>query len=132
MAGRDPTISKSASVLVVEDEAHMLLLLEKILIRRGYRVLKASNGQAALDMYQRHKGEIDAIMLDMGLPKISGRDVLRQIMSQNPDVNVVVTSGYIKPELKLEISHRRIKFVRKPYTPDDVCNALQDLIESAS
>ena len=71
-------------VLLAEDELSMLYLLEKLFLRRGYQILKATNGQEALDIYQRHKDDIAVILLDMGLPKISGHDVLHKIRSENP------------------------------------------------
>ena len=117
-------------VLLAEDEPSMLFLLERLLVRRGYQILKATNGQEALDVYQRHKDEIAVVLLDLGLPKISGRDVLHKIRSENPDVKVIVTSGYVEPEMKLEIEGANVKFLPKPYTPDGVFNALQSLGET--
>ena len=120
-------------VLLAEDEANMLFLLEKLFLQRGYQILKATNGQAALDIYQQHKEEIDVVLLDMGLPKISGRDVLLKIRSENPDVKVIVTSGYIEPAIKSEIDRaRRIEFLHKPYTPDDLFKTLRSLTETTS
>jgi CheY-like chemotaxis protein len=116
-------------VLLAEDELSMLYLLEKLFLRRGYQILKATNGQEALDIYQRHKDEIAVIFLDMGLPKISGRDVLHKIRSENPDVKFIVSSGYVDPEMKFEMEGANVKFLQKPYTPDGVFNALQSLAE---
>lgn len=120
----------AGTVLLAEDELSMLYLLEKLFVRRGYQILKATNGQEALDIYQRHKDEIAVILLDMGLPKVSGRDVLHKIRSENPDVKVIVTSGYIEPEIKLEIEGAYVRFLPKPYTPDGVFDALQSLGET--
>jgi CheY-like chemotaxis protein len=117
-------------VLLAEDELSMLYLLEKLFLRRGYEILKATNGQEALDIYQRHKDDIAVILLDMGLPKISGCDVLHKIRSENPAVKVIVTSGYIDPEIRLEIEGANVKFLPKPYTPDGVFNALESLAET--
>jgi CheY-like chemotaxis protein len=99
-------------------------------LRRGYQILKATNGQEALDLYQRHKHDIAVIFLDMGLPKISGRDVLHKIRSENPDVKVIVTSGYVDPEVKLEMEGANVRFLPKPYTPDGVFNALESFTET--
>jgi two-component system cell cycle sensor histidine kinase/response regulator CckA len=118
------------TVLIAEDEANMLHLLEKIFLRRGYKVLKANNGQSALEIYQRHKDEIDVVLLDMGLPKISGREVLLKLRSENPDVKVIITSGYIEPSIKSQLDHARVKFLHKPYTPADVFKTLQSLTTS--
>src|SRR5262245_58518771 len=120
----------SLSVLVVEDNRHMLFLAERILRSQGCSVLTADNGQAALDICQQRRGDIDVVLLDLGLPGISGQDVLRQIISEDPQVKVIVTSGYLEPETFKE-SAGRIEFLHKPYTPDQVVDALKKLTGAA-
>jgi PAS domain S-box-containing protein len=118
------------TILLVEDEKRMLHLLEKTLLRQGYRVLTAYDGEKALEIYQRHNGTIDAVLLDIGLPKIAGRDVLHQMQRQNPAVRVVIASGYLDPALKSEIYEMGVQhFVDKPYRLDQVVHTLQSLIE---
>ena len=125
------TANGARTVLLAEDQANMLHLLEKIFLRLGYKVLKATDGQTALEIYQRHKEEINVLMLDMGLPKISGREVLLTIRSEKPDAKVIFTSGYIEPSMKSQIDHACVKFLQKPYTPNDVFKTLQSLATTA-
>lgn len=63
------------TILVVEDEKLMVRLLEKFLSGQGYQVLVASDGEQAIEAYCRHKSEIDVVLLDVGLPKLSGVNV---------------------------------------------------------
>ncbi|HSC43631.1 MAG TPA: response regulator, partial [Candidatus Binatia bacterium] len=121
------------TILVVEDEKNMMKLLYKVLARYGYKILTASDGETAVDIYQHNKEAIDVVLLDLGLPKMSGREVLRKIKNENPDVKVIIASGYLEPELKSEIDRSGVKyFVPKPYRPDEVVQALQSLIEKDS
>ena len=121
------------TILVVEDEKNMMKLLYKVLARHGYKILTASDGETAVDIYQHNKEAIDAVLLDLGLPKMTGREVLRKIKNENPDAKVVIASGYLEPELKSEIDRSGVKyFVPKPYRPDEVVQALQSLIEKDS
>ncbi len=121
------------TILLVEDEKDMLHLVEKILLRSGYRVLTANDGEQALEVYQRHNASIDVVLLDIGLPKIAGGDVLRKMRQQNPAVKVAVASGYLDPGVKAEISEAGVQhFVDKPYRLDQVVNTLQCLIEEKS
>ena len=126
------TSNGAGTVLIAEDEVNMLHLLEKIFLRRGYKVLKATNGQSALEIYHEHKDEIAVVLLDMGLPKICGREVLFTIISENPDMKIIVTSGYIEPSMKSQLDHARVKFLHKPYTPEDVFKTVQSLAATAS
>jgi two-component system cell cycle sensor histidine kinase/response regulator CckA len=118
------------TVLLVEDEKNMLDLLEKILLRHGYQVLAATNGETALDICQRHKETIDAVLLDIGLPKLAGQDVLRKMKQEKPDVKIVIASGYLEPELKSEIDRAGVKnFLQKPYLPNEVIKIFQSVID---
>jgi CheY-like chemotaxis protein len=121
------------TILVVEDERNMMKLLYKVLERHGYKILTASDGETAVETYQHSKEAIDVVVLDLGLPKMTGREVLRHIKNENPDVKVVIASGYLEPEVKSEIDRAGVKyFVPKPYSPDEVVQALQSLIEKES
>jgi PAS domain S-box-containing protein len=121
------------TILLVEDEKNMLDLLEKTLGRQGYQVLAAADGEKALNIYRRSKEAIDVVMLDLGLPKVAGGDVLLKIKNENPDVKVVIASGYLEPKLKSEIDRAGVKhFLSKPYKPDEVVRTLQSLIEGES
>ena len=123
----------NGTILLVEDEKNMLDLLEKNLVRHGYQVLAAADGETALNIYRRSKEAIDVVLLDIGLPKVAGGDVLLKIKNENPDVKVVIASGYLEPKLKSEIDRAGVKhFLSKPYRPDEVVRTLQSLIEGKS
>jgi two-component system, cell cycle sensor histidine kinase and response regulator CckA len=135
MTRRESLGSKRAAsrgtILLVEDEENMVHLLRKVLSRHGYQALVALDGEEAIDLYHRHKLEIDVVLLDLGLPKIAGWDVILKMKEENPGVKVVVASGYIEPELKSEMYRAGVKdFVYKPYTIDHVVETLQTLIEN--
>jgi two-component system, cell cycle sensor histidine kinase and response regulator CckA len=64
---------------------------------------------------------------------MAGRDVLLNIKNENPDVKVIIASGYLEPQLKSEIDKAGVKyFLSKPYRPDEVVRTLQSLIEGKS
>jgi two-component system cell cycle sensor histidine kinase/response regulator CckA len=139
-AGRKPALPRESmatspsrctpTVLIVEDEESMLYVLEKTLVNRGYKVLTASDGELALRIYQRHKASIDVVFLDMGLPKLSGRDVLFKIKQENQDAKIVVSTGYFEEEFKSDFEQAGIKHVlQKPYVLDHLLETLQRVIE---
>jgi signal transduction histidine kinase/ActR/RegA family two-component response regulator len=128
-----PAPSNGATVLLVEDEQSMLYVLEKTLLKHGYKVLKATDGDMAVDIHRRDKETIDVVMLDLGLPKMAGLDVLLKIKQEKPDAKVVIASGYLEPELRSEIDRAGVKyFLLKPYMLDEVLKTFQRLIERAS
>jgi CheY-like chemotaxis protein len=115
------------TVLVVEDEENMVYLLRKALLRHKCGVFVALDGEQAIDLYQRHKQDIDVVLLDIGLPKLSGWDIISRMKQENPNIRVFVTSGYLEPDLRSKLKQAGVQgFIEKPYTPDDVVQMLCD------
>jgi two-component system, cell cycle sensor histidine kinase and response regulator CckA len=113
------------TVLVVEDEHLMRRLLERILSSQDTSVLLAADGQEALDIYRGHSGEINVVLLDLGLPKISGWEVFNYLKQQNPDLCIVVASGYMEPDVKSRMHDAGVEhFIEKPYRLDQLVQTL--------
>ena len=122
-----------ATILIVEDEPGMVCLLEEVFSSHGYQVLMASDGEQAIEVYRCYKLRIDVVLLDVGLPKIAGWHVFLKIKEENPDVRVVIASGYLDPKMKAEMSGAGVKhFVDKPYTLNELVETVQNLIETKS
>lgn len=118
------------TILIVEDEPRMLRLLEKVLSRHGYEVLAASDGEQAIEVYRCYKPRIGVVLLDVGLPKTTGWQVLLKMKEENPDVRVVIASGYLEPKMKAEMSGAGVRhFVNKPYRLAEVEKTVRSLIE---
>ena len=125
-----PGDSHSRTILVVEDERLMRRLLERILCANDTSVLLAADGQEAVDIYRDHKLEIGVVLLDLGLPKLSGWEVFENLKQQNPDVCVVVASGYLDPDLKSRMHDAGVAyFIEKPYKLSELLSTLHGLIE---
>ena len=118
------------TILVVEDERLMLRLLEKVFSREGYQVLAVPDGEEAVEVYHRYKLKIDAVLLDVGLPKMTGWQVLSKLKQANPDVRVVIASGYLEPKRKAEMSTAGVKgFVNKPYRIDELVKTIGNVLK---
>jgi two-component system, cell cycle sensor histidine kinase and response regulator CckA len=122
---RETTTHTRHTVLVVEDEQLMRRLLERILSSQDTSVLLAADGQEALDIYRDHRGEINVVLLDLGLPKISGWEVFNYLKQQNPDLCIVVASGYMEPDVKSRMHDAGVEhFIEKPYRLDQLVQTL--------
>jgi two-component system cell cycle sensor histidine kinase/response regulator CckA len=117
------------TILVVEDEEKMVYLLRKALVRNDLEVLVALDGEQALYLYHRHKHHISAVLMDIGVPKLSGWDIILRMKEENPNVKVVVASGYIEPDLKSKLQRTGVHgFIEKPYNPNDVVQLLRNIL----
>lgn len=127
---RETTTHARHTVLVVEDEQLMRRLLERILSSRDTSVMLAADGQEAIDIYRDHKGEINVVLLDLGLPKVSGWEVFNNLRQQNPDVCIVVASGYMEPDVKSRMHDAGVEhFIEKPYRLDQLVETLYGVME---
>lgn len=119
------------TILLVEDEQMLLSLVKELLEGHGYKVLTAYDGAEAVDTYERLGQEIDLVLTDIGLPKLSGWDVCRRILARNPDAKVIVASGYIDPNVKSDLKDSMAKeFIHKPYLPEDVLKRIRNVLDS--
>lgn len=121
----------SGTILIVDDEASFLTIVAEYLTSFGYRTLTASKGIEALDLFTKHKDEIDVIVLDMNMPEISGPDIARKICALRPDSNIIISSGYANCSIDyLDPTH--VAFLKKPYDLKDLLNAIGTLLNAKS
>jgi two-component system, cell cycle sensor histidine kinase and response regulator CckA len=123
---------EAATVLMVEDEPALRYPVAKILRNRGFQVIEAADGRAAVDLFQGREAEIDVVLLDMSLPFLSGSEVLRELRQTHPAVRVVLTSAYGEESVMESIDGGRPwAFIRKPYSAKDLAELLWKASRSA-
>lgn len=116
-------------ILVVEDELPMLNLLKKILEDAGFRVLMAKDGIEAIDVYSRHQSEVDLVLCDMALPKLGGWTVYLALKERNPQVKMILTSGYLDPKVKSDMVKGGVRdFIPKPYVPETIVKSVRQAL----
>ena len=119
------------TILIVEDETYMLRLLVRFFSRHGYRVLQAIDGEQAVELYRHHGKEIDAVLLDIRLPKKSGEQVFQEIKMMNSAVKVIMASGFLDPKPKIAMTLAGVKhFVDKPYVMTEVLGIVEDMLST--
>ncbi|WP_395742977.1 ATP-binding protein [Prosthecobacter sp.] len=121
------------TILVVDDEAPVRSIAMNMLGFLGYRVLEAGDGQQALDILLRSKEKVDAVLLDIYMPKLSGRDTFKELRAVGNDVPVVVCSGFvIDPDEFTILSQGRtppVDIMLKPYSLDGLSKALAKAVQ---
>jgi PAS domain S-box-containing protein len=123
----------NGTILLVDDEERQLDLIRSFLKDNGYRVLVARDGGEAVDLHRRHKDEIAAVVLDLGLPGLNGWEAFLKMKQAQPEVRTIVTSGYIKAELRSEMIRQGVAaIVHKPYMPDDLMAKIDAAISESA
>ncbi|HZS03518.1 MAG TPA: response regulator [Blastocatellia bacterium] len=118
------------TILVVEDEPIVLLVAQQVLSDYGYTLLAAANGRDALATFRNRPGEISLVITDMWMPEMTGTDLLCELRRTNPDVRVLLTSGYsVSPDLKKAITEG-FPFLQKPYRGDELAKMVREILDS--
>lgn len=108
-------------ILVIDDEQIMRDGSSRILSKDGWGVITAENGQSGLEVIQRRSDEIDVILLDLMMPGMSGMEVLDRIRGIDPNLLVIVITGYATVESAVEAMKKgAYDFIPKPFTPDQL------------
>ena len=110
------------TILVVEDQALLLLLSEEVLTEAGYRVLIAADASRAMELSSREP--IDLLVTDLSLPGISGRALAERLQASKPALAVLYTSGYPNEPLLAPDA----AFLAKPFTPEMLLEAVAGLV----
>jgi PAS domain S-box-containing protein len=116
-------VGGTETVLLVDDEPMIRNLGRTILQRYGYKVLLAEDGLEALDVYRREAGRIDLVILDLTMPRLSGRDTHRALLQIDPHAHVLFASGYSAANISEE--EGVLGFISKPYRPQELANTVR-------
>jgi PAS domain S-box-containing protein len=127
--------SKSAlggteTVLLVDDEKTILEVVQDMLIRFGYTALVAENGESALEIFQKEKGRINVVILDLNMPGMGGQKCLVELLSINPEAKVIIASGYTanrKVQEALDIG--ALTFLPKPYYHTEILRKIREVCD---
>jgi PAS domain S-box-containing protein len=111
-------------VLVADDEPNVRRSLGLLLRLGGHSVVECAGGREAVEVYARAWREIDVVILDVMMPDLGGRDVYARLRAANPDVRVIVSSGFSVGGIDALARERGVQVLQKPYTADQLARAL--------
>lgn len=120
----------SETVLVVDDEEALRLLVGQVLERSGYRVLAAGEGAAALNRAGEHDGPIHLLVTDLILPGLTGLDLAERLAISRPDMKVLYISGHsdlgvVRPGA----IEPGLAFLQKPFTPSALLGKVRHVLD---
>ncbi len=103
-------------ILVIDDEEPVRDAVTDILDLEGLSVLTAPDGQTGIELYRARQAEIDLIILDLSMPGLTGEETFRELRQINPQVRIMLSSGYSHDEVISRFAgQREVAFIQKPY-----------------
>jgi CheY-like chemotaxis protein len=121
------------TILLVDDEESLLALGARMLEHLGFSVLTAADGREAVELYRERGKEIDLVLMDLTMPHMDGAKAFGELRRLNPDVRVVVTSGYSPEDVASRFAGKGLAGVlQKPYTLAKLRESLARLLPKRS
>ncbi|HKW51622.1 MAG TPA: ATP-binding protein, partial [Candidatus Eisenbacteria bacterium] len=122
------------AILVVDDDASLRALVSEILRLHGYTVIEASNGETALTMLENNGSVIDAVVTDVVMPNVNGRELVRRATKARPNLPMLLMSGYVgdNAEALGSLLSPRVAFIQKPFNQDALLEKLRDILSGSA
>jgi CheY-like chemotaxis protein len=122
---------KRQSLMVVDDEPMALVLAKRVLTEADFAVVTAQSGFECLDLFRKRPHHFDLILLDLSMPSMDGEETFGRLRSINPDVVVLLSTGFIAEErLDRMLSAGMAGFLRKPHGPDELVANIRAVLET--
>lgn len=131
MSNKLPALSKrNKTILVADDDKPVLTVVKTLLETLNYTVIPAQSGPEAIKAYQNDWRAIDLIILDMTMPEMSGDEAFGKIRMINPNVPVLIMSGYAPEEnIAKVLSQPKTDFLEKPFKLESFAAKVRKLLD---
>lgn len=125
-----PPEGGTETILIAEDNEEVRELTKNVLEQYGYRVIEASNGEEAVNKYREHREHVQLVIMDVIMPRKSGKEAVDEISRINPAVKVLFTSGYAAEALDVKsILQEKIDFISKPVAPNSLLTRIRGILD---
>jgi two-component system cell cycle sensor histidine kinase/response regulator CckA len=123
-------VKGTGTILLIEDELAVIEVLRKLLEHLGYKVIEAKTGKEAIRLVRVYDGDINLAILDVFLPDMNGNKVYALLKEYNPDLKVIVCSGYsIEGPAQEILDAGAHGFIQKPFTIEELSEKLNELLQ---
>ena len=118
------------TILLVEDEPVLRELARTVLQSYNYKVLEASHGVEALQVFEEHQGTVDLLLTDMVMPEgMTGRELAEKLRTAKPELKIIYTSGYSADVMGPDLESMNAMFLQKPYPPPQLAQIVRDCLD---
>ena len=123
--------SAPPTVLLVEDEASVRVLLLNVLVREGFQVLEAADGNDAWTLFDQHRGHVSLLLTDVIMPNMNGPELAEKCLEHQPDLRVLFISGFCDERLAQNrlLDQGVARFVAKPFSLDRLITAAREMLD---
>jgi len=127
-----PVAGGRETVLLAEDDPSVRAIVADVLTQKGYRVLRANDGQAALEMARAQAGAIHLLVTDIVMPGMTGRELAEALRAERPGVRVLYMSGYTDDAVvRHGVLEEGVPYLQKPFAPRTLASKVREVLDRA-
>ena len=121
---------RSEHILVVDDEEIITRVLEKMLLRLGYKVTARTDSEEALDLFRAQPGRFDMVITNLTMPKLTGNELTREVQKLRPDLPIMLATGHGKI-VSEETAHSLgvAALVSKPFLIEEIAKTIRQVLD---
>ena len=125
-----PVAGGRETVLLAEDDPSVRAIVSDVLAQKGYRVLRANDGQAALEMARAQSGRIHLLVTDIVMPGMTGRDLAEALSVERPGLRVLYMSGYTDDAVvRHGVLEEGVPYLQKPFSPRTLASKVREVLD---
>jgi CheY-like chemotaxis protein len=118
------------TILVADDEPSIRKLIHDTLTPLGYKIIEASNGVEALELFRQSESEIDMLLTDVVMPKMTGKKLAEKLLAEKPGFKILYMSGYTDNVIVHQgVLDEDIEFINKPLVPSLLTKRIREVLE---
>jgi nitrogen-specific signal transduction histidine kinase/ActR/RegA family two-component response regulator len=126
----EPQRGQGETILLVDDEPNLVVIVSRQLVGANYKVIKASNGNEALNLYEKHREEIRLVILDLLMPEMGGKQCLEALRKLDPNVRVLIASGVLNSEIEADLKAIGARgLIAKPFETSQLLEEIRKIID---
>jgi two-component system cell cycle sensor histidine kinase/response regulator CckA len=118
-------------IMLVEDEDPVRIFAARALRNKGYEVVEAKSGEAALDLIRDGRDALDLLITDVVMPRLDGPALVREVRETHPELQVIFISGYTEDDFRRRLDNdRRIHFLPKPFSLKELAAKVKEVLSA--
>jgi PAS domain S-box-containing protein len=131
--GNLPPWCGTGTILLVDDEEPVRNVTSRMLERNGFAVLRARDGQEAIELFRTHAAAVVCVLLDLAMPRMDGEETFKELRRIHPRVRVILASGYSDQEITQRFQNAGLAgFIEKPYKVETLAAKLREVLAPQS
>lgn len=129
-AGAEPEGAAEAreTILLVEDEDAVRLIISAALRRQGYQVFEASTPRGAIEIFEQHGAGVDLLLTDVVMPEMNGPALAQRLVAARPELRVLFISGYADVTMPIEADNPNVGFLSKPFQASALVGKVREVL----